>query len=827
MRPAVRRTLRFLGLGVLNRLVFREIVPPTLLGFFTYTFLLMMRSIVFLVERVFVQGVPLADGLRLLGAGMPHLIVLTLPMSFLFGVLIGVGRMNADSEITAMQAGGVPARRLLRPILVLAFGLVALNSYLSLVVMPEANRSMRALQTRLFASARVLSGVEARVFFEGFPDLLLYVWEVEPESGYWSKVLLYDRSTPTQERLVLAQRGRVVGREHGSEVSPAGGSDGANGGAEPWLRLENVVTHQFSPHKPETYHNNRNQTQLHKLYRQKKSTVRYSPAMREILTPDLVELVREGPPQTDDDTADGASGSEGRRPPRWRQAGLELHKRFSFPFASLVFGLIGLPLGIGSRSGGRGRGFLISLGVIIVYYITSNHGELLALEGKLPIWLGVWLPNLVLTLTALVLMRGMGRWLGEQRRGASWLAALVRRWRGRRSKANVGSTLDRATMVTGSIPVSLQRRRLVSRFPTLLDRYLVTRFMPPLLLVLLSTSALYVVVDLADRIDEIGRNDAPVGVVLAYYWNLIPQVFLDVGPLGLMIAVLVLLTVMDRRLELTAIKAAGVSLYRVMVPLLLLAVVGSGLVWALQESVVPQANREAKRLLDRIRGRDSARSYSATNRQWLFSRDGTNLFNFLRFDASRRTIYRFTMFRLDETFELRFHLFADRVRYVNGAWVADSGWFRQIFPDGTDEYRTITSPLELAVSEGPGYFGHEHRRPGEMSFRELSTYIGELEASGYDTDYLKVRLYQKLTYPLSALVMVILALPFGLNRGRRRLTGMQSIAVAIGLAIVYFLLVAVFAKMGEAELLPAALGAWAPTVLALLFSVNRLTTVRT
>lgn len=274
-------------------------------------------------------------------------------------------------------------------------------------------------------------------------------------------------------------------------------------------------------------------------------------------------------------------------------------------------------------------------------------------------------------------------------------------------------------------------------------------------------------------------------------------------------------------------KAAGISLYRLMVPMLLVAGVGVGAMWLLSESIVPKANREKEQLLDRIKGRTTARSYRTPNRQWLVARDDATFYNFLRYDSEERMLIRFTMYRVDDDMRLRFHLFAHRVRYVNGSWIADSGWYRRIGSDGTDEFQTIYSPMELGITEGPNYFGQEYRRPSEMSSAQLREYIDELVDSGYRPDQLMVRWHQKYAYPLSALMMVCLALPYGLNRGGRRISTMQGVALALGLGIGYFLMVAVFGKLGEAAVLPAVVGAWSPVVLTVLFSINRMSALRT
>ena len=150
--------------GVIDRLMVREILPPTVLGFITYTFMVVMRGIFNLIEQILVRGVAVKDALQVLLITLPHIVVLTIPMSFLFGVLLAVGRMNAENEIVAMQAGGIPARRLLRPIVALGILLTLLNGYLYLVVIPGSGRELRELKVRLFAEAKNLGRIEPGVF---------------------------------------------------------------------------------------------------------------------------------------------------------------------------------------------------------------------------------------------------------------------------------------------------------------------------------------------------------------------------------------------------------------------------------------------------------------------------------------------------------------------------------------------------------------------------------------------------------------------------------------------------------------------------------------
>jgi LPS export ABC transporter permease LptG len=756
---------------------------------------------------------------------VPHIVVLTIPMSFLFGVLLAVGRMNSDNELVALQAGGIAPRRLLRPILIMGLLLTGLNASLYLEVIPKSTRELRDLKIRLFANARNLGRIEPKVFYEELPNVLVYLRDADADTGVWKDIIVFDSTEPGEERLTLARRGRMLTSEESRQDVDPRATSGAMPEVQQWIRLEDVVTYQFPRKDPETFRINRMQTQLFRPIIRDSGTVRYRRRVAERDTSELVSFLRGGQLSTPEGVSP-LTPDELRT--QRRHAAIELNMRIAIPFACVVFALLALPLGVGARSGGKGRGFVVSVAVVLIYYVISNYGQMLASEGRLPPWLGIWAPNLLLMTISLFLMSRMSRWMGERESRENPLARLVAGIKGWRTERRARAYRGRAVRpATGSVPLNIQRRRYGTRFPTLFDRYLVRRLLPPLIMVVGSTALLYVVADLTQNAEEIARNQVSMRIVLAYYANLVPQVFLDVTPFALMIAVLILLTLLERRQELTALKAAGISLFRLAVPVLLVAAaVASGL-WVLGESVVPEANRETLRLLDMIKGRETTRSYRASDRQWLLSRDGESFYNFLRYDSPTQTLIRFSLFKIDQNMNLKFYLFTHRIHFEDGAWIADSGWFRQIFPDGTDEFKRITSPMKLEIPEGPEYFSQEYRRPSEMNVRELREYIKELVESGYRPASLIVRWHQKFAYPLSAFIMVLLALPFGLNRGGRKVSTMQGIAIALGLGIAYFMLVALFGKLGEVDVLPPVVGAWAPLVLAFFFAVNRLTTLRT
>jgi LPS export ABC transporter permease LptG/LPS export ABC transporter permease LptF len=809
----------------LDRHVAREVFVPSVLAFFVYTLLLLMNGLFSLMEQVVVFGVSAKDALAVIWIAVPNIAILTIPVSFLFGVLLAAGRMSSENELTALLAAGIPARRLYKPVLAMAVFLTGVSLYMTFGVIPQSNLKMRELRTKMFSSGSAIGRIQPQIFYDELPQILLYVEDVDSVTGNWKNVLIHRVVSPDEQQLTLARRGRIV-TTGGEEIS-----NGDSSPSTPWIILEDVVNHTFLRNHPEKFLTSMVQTHAFRPEAESSTgqKITYRLSLKELNTDQLLEKIRSG--RSPEDSASDSPKKPERLRQEMRMASVEFHRRLTIPAAAITFALLALPLGIGVRAGSRGRGFLFSIMIVIVYYILNSYGEFLVIEKGIPALIGMWIPNFVLAASAVFLSLRMGRWLGERQRPESLISKLImalRRTAGnrfRKASDGIGKSPP-----TGSFPRDIQRRMYGGGFPTLLDRYVIRRMMSALLLVLLSTISLYVIGDLTSHVDEIARNSPPAPIVLAYYWYTIPRALFDVLPFGLLISVITLLTVLERNQELTALKASGLSVFRVAVPLLVAACVGVGAMWFLGEEILPKADAQSTKLFNIIKGVTTTSSGSAAHRNWLIARDGRTFYRFLRYDLKEKRLIRFSMFRVDTQMRLRYTLFAPRVHFDNGSWIADGGWLRNIDEDGDDDFRRITSPTEIGIIEGPSYFGQEIERPDEMSQSELRNYINELEDSGYRPSKLIVRWHQKFSTPLSVLVLVLLAIPFSLGgrRGGTRSSTMQGVAVALALGIGYFiLLVPLFGKLGEAEFLPPFVGAWIPVVLGVLFAINRMTHIRT
>jgi LPS export ABC transporter permease LptG/LPS export ABC transporter permease LptF len=784
-----------LSRGTIGRALVREAIPGILVATGATTFLLIVRSFFALADLLVSRRFSSDLVLKVLLLSLPHVLALTIPMGVLFAVLLTASRWASDSEFIALQAGGVPISRALRPLAWLAAVFCALDLFLTWQVLPRSNRGLQELKIKVaFSAAR--AAVQPRVFVEEFRGQVLFVDRIERDTAAWRGVLLFDQSKGTEERLVVADSGELLVDER----------DGAT-----WLTLQDATTHTLKPGDPAAYQQNFNQELRMLLQAPSAGTARLTFGVRETASAELLRRARD------------AAAPPGDR----ESAAVELANRLAIPLACVVFALAGFPLGARNRRGGRGFAFTASVGMIVVYYVLLTNGEQLARAAGWPPAIGVWLPNALLAGIAVPLLRRTSSGYQTSPVSVGYLLSLPRLpWQRRNGKAGNGRGVAPAAAAPALRPAAGRRRFVVPTFLGIIDRHLVAQCISFFLLVVVSISAIYIAVNMSENVDEIQKHRVPFVVVASYYAYSLPQILHDILPLTFVIAFLGTAALIERHNESTALKAAGVSLTRVAAPLFALGgAIALGL-FLLDESVVHRTNREAQRLEDVIKGRNVARSYRATDRLWLFLPDGRTLVNFLQFDPDTATLVRPSLYVFDERLNLRERYMANQATFEAGVWRAEGAWKRTFIAGGNPDYVPPHGGIrDLPIAADPTYFGREYRKPSQMSYAELRDYIASLKAAGYRVDRLDVQLHQKLAYPASLVVLAWLALPFAF-RARRRGTVM-GVAVALGLGIAYFAIMAVTTKLGEVGLLSPALGAWSPPVFFGLLAMNRHTTLRT
>jgi lipopolysaccharide export system permease protein len=193
---------------ILDRYLVREIVLPFFLWLILLTFVLLMPPILQQAAQLIEKGVAWSIIFRVLLTLLPQSLGVTIPMALLLGILIGLGRLSADREFVALQACGVSLFRVLRPIIVLAIGATAATAWVMIVALPNANQTFRQITFNVIAS-KAESDIKARVFFDQFPNRVLYAREVPPTGG-WREVFLADAAQLNQTTVYFASQGRLV-----------------------------------------------------------------------------------------------------------------------------------------------------------------------------------------------------------------------------------------------------------------------------------------------------------------------------------------------------------------------------------------------------------------------------------------------------------------------------------------------------------------------------------------------------------------------------------------------------------------------------------------
>jgi LPS export ABC transporter permease LptG len=259
--------------------------------------------------------------------------------------------------------------------------------------------------------------------------------------------------------------------------------------------------------------------------------------------------------------------------------------------------------------------------------------------------------------------------------------------------------------------------------------------------------------------------------------------------------------------EVTAMKAAGVSLTRVVAPVAVLALATAGVAFLLQERLLPASNVRAEEISNRINDAPT-RSYSFPNRHWILGRNRDRIYHFELFDAPSRSFRRLSVFDLDpDRWKLRRWISADRAQFGDKGLVVQGGWVWD-YPPGTEGSVLVRDGWELETGEPGDYFLRTRREPSQMSFRELGAYTREVREMGFRAAGLRVDLGTKIAFPLVSLVMALVAAPFAFTLGKRGT--LVGVGVAVVIAAVYWGGVAIFRSLGTNEYLPPLLAVWGP-----------------
>lgn len=758
-------------MGILSRKVFAEITTGALLGTLLFTFVLFLRSLGKLFEQLVTSTASLEQIGFLFLMILPEVLVFTIPIGVLVGVLIALGRMSGDAEIVALRAAGVPSRRLLIPVVLFSLVGLGLSGYASCVLKPWSKRETLRVINAMIA-AQLTAEIRPRVFEEQFPNRIIYVEDLTPGPVVrWKRVFIADLRPP-------GDRDGAGERGEGPRITLATQT----------LAIPDLVKNriQLSLLDGRSYEAGKVAEEYIASSFPKGEQALDAPQRREVKASDFSDLDMEP-------LAVEAAGNV--------EAAIEYHRRLALPFACVVLALIAIPLGTSSRKGGKSAAFVITVILAFVYYMCLITMIALARQKTVPAGLGVWTPNLLYGLLALVLLVRLE--IPDDRDWALVLQDAIAPWWERLKRLSPFSAQDEGI---GAIRLPL--------LPQVIDTYVLSGFLYYFVALVFSFVLMTHVFTFFELLGDIIKNRIPMPRVGTYHLFLTPMLIYDSAPLGVLVSVLLTFGLLARANEITAMKACGVSAYRLSAPILVAGIVFSGALFAFDYYIVPEANIIQDAIRNEIKGRP-AQTYTRPDRRWIFG-NGSWIYNYQHFDQASNVMVGVNVYELDrQDFHLKKHIFAESARWEPALrrWVFQNGWsreFQKISSTLAKDFRGGTATFQ-ELEEPPSYFFREVKQDTQMNFQQLAVLIGELQQRGFETIRLQVQYHKKFAVPLFVLVMALIAVPFAFYSGNRGT--MAPVGISLTIAICYLVINKLFEQMGNVGQLPAQIAAWSPNVI--------------
>lgn len=784
----------------LDRAVLGDVRGPLLLGFAGFSLILLLNWVFLFIRQTLEKHLPLWVLLGYVGTELPRIFVFSLPMAMLLAVLVGVGRLATQGELIGMRSAGVSPRRIFWPVLLCAVTLGGLGLLCSHVLRPLGVARQADLRREVLRTQDLNREIDPGVFFDRLPGAVLYARRAgeSPQGRVFEGILLHRESPDGRTTdLLLAKRGRgVFDRDTGRRT----------------LLLDQGEWHIFRPASVDSY-----------------SVVHFEHYTLPFPADAVFQAVAAGDVGGDPDELVGWDlqrfrarlAAELRQAPdqgmsavlkaRLRNASLEWHRRWALPVASIILALAGFPLAARSRRGGRFSGLAQALMIIVVFWLVLSTGWGLSEQGKWPAWLGPWAPNIVSIAWAAVLWGGLSRGEGRPHRGRLGVL-LAKFWDATHARRPASVVTEAAATIEGDATAFVRRI-----FPGRLDTFLAFGYLRMFFAVFLVLVLLALVVVFKGALDDVDPRAAkfPWGAMLTYLGYSIPAQLRFTVPIAALFGAAICLSALARSGEIIALKAAGIGPVRIGLPLLVATLGFAAVYAAVQETILPVAERESQRVLDRIRGRPSAPGLLETGRRWLVG-DDKRAWNYLDWDANRQTLLapEVIVADLDEA-RLLERIEAQEARRTPTGWKFVKGWRRVFDSDGPPRFDSIDETV-VPFSESAELFGATRRRflfgkalADQMTAGDLWRHLRRMARAGYDPAPLIVGLHEKLVMPLLPLLLVLVGIPISVS-GWQRKASLYGFGVALLVVFAFWASWAVTTSLGRQGVLSPVLAAWLP-----------------
>ena len=710
---------------------------------------------------------------------VPNVIAFTCPMAVLIGVIIGLSKLQGDSELVAIRAAGVGNFQITLPIILLGIILSLFAFLINLKGVPLAAQLVRkiAIQTALY---KLESPIEPGVFNTEIQGFTIYVKDGDLEKGTWKNIFIYQEDKDSKQvRLITSQNGRIDSYNKNSEV--AENSE---------LVLDNASVNTFSLENLKQNLATEKVDNLRLIIKTKRGELIEKLSKTEE-TPEEMGL---------SELAQYAKNKVGKEK---TEAQILWQRRIILSITPLIFAILGTSLVLRFNRGGRGWGIVLALISLIIYYLVALFGEQLARTDKISVFLSSLIP---LTLTSLAIF---------------WFFLSQRLF-----LTNTGNIFMNFTHLVPNEPKIKKRRNTFANLTTgILDFDIISSLIKYFLLTLSFLTTIYMIFTAFELWKFAGTINNGLSLLFKYLLYLVPFIYIQISPSALMIATLATYVIKSRQNEVVTWTASGQSIYRLLFPCFALMMVIGLFNWGIQEQILSQTNLIQDNLRSQIRNKgvmtlNTGKNWVANeNRIYSFELENSKTSFFGIQKVKNLTVYQFT---------------EQEIRLQSVTKIAEASWEEDrikylakpeqiLWENGTPKVISdVTIARELAENYNP--FKQTQRKPNHLTTSELVEFIKTTESESEKRSY-SLALQKRYSTPFLPLIITLFTAPFALTLSRKG--KVLTIGYAVGVWLIFMGVTSTFEQFGVSGYLDPKIAIWSPLILFTILGFFLLSRVRT
>ena len=835
---------------ILYRYILSQFISPFLYSIFIILMMFFMQLAAAILPRVLYKGVPWSIVAELFAVNMASVVVLSIPMALLVASLMTMGKLSANNEITAIKASGKGVMFILPPIIAISLVVSVLLLHFNNMVLPDANHHASQLFSDIMRK-KPAAMIEPKLLIKDFPGYALLVDSVETSTGKLFDIAIFSEERDGSISLTVADSGTIfmTSDEKDLELTLFNGEVHSNpsGNNSNYYKIDFNTQQIYIPNPDSKLNRSDNKrksdrdkgskellTDVNRFQKDVDDINSNHKARIDKLIDNLNRLdsatidstlVFDNFEQwcasiesaTNRDLHNGVRKENNLASMRVRRLDrkkreidknmVEFYKKQAISVAAIIFAILGVPLGIMARSGSVAISASYSIFFFIIYYAFLIGGEFLSDRGIMPPALTMWLGNITLGTLAIYLLRQTVKeqafinWKFIRKVLFSPLLILKKLFKFKIKKRKPLNIFQKIFSTPSLI--------LKKIFP-ILPSYIMGRFFSYLITITLGLIVLTVVIDYVSNINSF--EGAMAKELINYYIYFIGWFISIILPIALLLASMMSIGSFSKTNEITAIKAAGISMIKVTIPLIIAGLLFSGFSFWFSETVLPEANRKRAILKETFRARRGNRPIPTINhkyrRNFYYFGNNGSIYNIKHFQTEPPRGDKVLKYEIKDN---RLYSVITATKMINeeDRWVLYDGEER-IFNNGSYLTRHFKKEVDKDITASPIDMVKTVRSIDELSYGELKSAMKVVKERGEDTSKYEADLNFKFALPLMNLVVILLGIAVTARADKRG--GTVHFGSGIGLVFLYWGLAQFLLIFGRNGFLPPYVAAWSGTL---------------